>query len=173
MDAGVILGNSAWQGFVSGGSLALSLGLFSLPISIVTNAYIHHKWPLRLLMGILGAMGSVFVIIYSLFFMRGRHYYGLIPLTTFDMPASPQGTTDWLVWLFTMIGSLHLILASPFLQNQDLEDISALNDHMAVIYGKEGPFVNEALYERAREIATKSDGVQWAAALAVSDVPVQ
>jgi hypothetical protein len=162
----VKLYNAGWHGLAVGAGLAISMGIFPLPISIMMNANIHHHPAMRFLMGGLGITLWPFVLIYAFIFMRGRPYFGLFPLFRgAELPPNPTYWYEWPVWIFVNLGSIIGIAMSPFSQGTTKEDEIAyrefLSKHMGFLdRGSEGT-VPEDLYEKAKELAVLKDPMEW------------
>jgi hypothetical protein len=163
---GVKLYNAGWHGLSVGAGLAISLGVFPLPMSIMMNANIHHHPAMRFLMGGIGLTLWPFVLIYALLFMRGRFYFGLFPLFRgSELPPNPTHWYDWPVWIFVNIGSIVAFALSPFSQGTTKEDENAykefLSKHMGFLERGSKVTVNEDLYAKAQEAARIKDPDEW------------
>jgi len=160
-DPSVKFKKAAIHGLSAGALLAINLGIFPLPISIMMNANIHHHSAMRFLVGLVAVSLWPIVFIYALIFMRGRPYFGLFPLIEGTI-SSPD---EWYpIWLIKNIG-FNLLLA-PFVK---IEDNRQYIDFIKTYLSSDGPYVPEDVYEQARGLARDSS----APADATSNVQVQ
>jgi len=139
---------AAIHGLWAGAILAINLGIFPIPISIMMNANIHHHPAMRFLVGTIAMILWPIVFIYALIYMRGRPYFGLFPLIEGTI-SSPD---EWYpIWLIKNIG-FNLLLA-PFIK---IEDSRQYLDFIKTYLSSEGPYVPEEVYENARTVARAS-----------------
>jgi len=159
---------SFYQGVGAGIIISFILGLIFIPASVMMNANVHHHWVLRIVMGILGAMGSIFTIIFALIFMRGRHFFGILPITTVSDMGPPPSEVGWAWYLFRSIGILHKIFLHPFHTDEDME---ALKAHIAehVFPNKPETLVVSQdmleMFNGAKEASMKTDNDAWKRAM--------
>jgi hypothetical protein len=99
--AGSDIGGNISFGLTTGIVLALTTAAVILPASYIMNRFIYHTGPMRTLMGVVAAAGSVFSLVALLAYKayavsQGQsgtvHYFGLLPIFLRDMPTGSSGS---------------------------------------------------------------------------------
>jgi hypothetical protein len=166
MDIGAIIGGAAWRGISFGATLGAILNFYYLPPSIVMNANIHHHSIMRFFLGALSSIPpiSLIVFIYGMVFMRGRQYFGMLPLmSSFGGKITPP--THWYDWpwyLFVNLGNLGAMILAPFFVINPDKITEHLQTSIGLLNPGEPGAVPEELYEGARNAATLTNKDDWA-----------
>lgn len=161
MDIGAKLGAAFWRGLTFGGILGFILNVLFIPASIMMNANIHHHPLIRFFVGILTLIPPLWfvILIYGLFFMQKRQYFGMLPLiTSFGSKMDPPAHWyDWPWYLFKNVENFGAMIIEPFF----FINPEGFSQHILILFNEPGPKVNEGLYEAARDAATLMDKDKW------------
>jgi hypothetical protein len=173
------LTNSFRIGLASGFAVLLLTTIVLLPASFVMNHYIYHHPVMRLLLGILGGIGSIFTLLFiALFVMSGKwkraHYFGLFPLFQSETTSSSEGYFAFLFRIFD-------ILKHPFHMNMTTpDDMRAFTESVVPLLlpeplADEKTFggipvrhgaVSETFFSMARKIGAAPNETVWKKAMA-------
>ena len=158
MDGGAFL-STVGVGVATGLGIMVAITAVLLPISYVMNRYVYHHWAMRLLLAGLTVVALPIAWV-ALFFARGTHYFGLLPMWRSGEAAGsePEG---WFAGFWRFIN----ILKHPFLQNMSAPDDQAgweaAIEGLLVTDPKKQPVVPEALWEEARRVAVIQSQGAW------------
>jgi hypothetical protein len=95
--------------------------IYTLPASATMNAFIYHHPVLRLLLGFVGGLGSIFTLIILLVTRLGKerlHYFGLFPIIQVGAPAA--GPDGWFAFLFKALNAFRDYLCMNFYTPADI-----------------------------------------------------
>jgi hypothetical protein len=116
MDASgaAIVATALGNGIALGLATVTAITITLLPASYVMNRFSYHTPLMRIIMGIMAAVGSfaIFAIVMigcATGSFRKPHYFGLLP-TLLDMGGNKPGPTGWFAWA----GKLVDLIAHPF-----------------------------------------------------------
>lgn len=185
MDASgaAIVASALGNGVALGLSAVLAITIALLPASYVMNKFSYHTSLMRVIMGIIAAVGSfgTFAIILIGCATGGfskPHYFGLLP-TFLDMGEPVAEPTGWFAW----IQRLMMLIAHPFKLFYDEAGYAANIERLLV--SADGPKVTigdplvdggpteiykgavyEPFFEKARKIGTIQNHEKWKSEIA-------
>jgi hypothetical protein len=129
------------------------------------NANIHHHSIMRFFLGALSSIPpiSLVVFIYGMVFMRGRQYFGMLPLMdSFGGKITPP--THWYDWpwyLFVNLGNLGAMILAPFFFINPDKITEHLQTSIGLLNPGEAGAVPEELYSAARSAGALTDKDKW------------
>lgn len=155
---GAQFGKALGIGLATGVSTILVISAILIPVAYVMNRFIYHNVWMRVGMGFIAAIGSVFFFLMMLvgkfFGLFGRvPYFGLLPTI--------EGSTGW--------GSFIDFLLNPLLAAVDPQGYDRAVGTLLVPEAQAGDpryVVQEDLFTRARQLAAIPEESQWASAKA-------
>ena len=162
MDNAVLIqiGKGLGVGLAFGFIAALILTVVSLPPSFMMNKIIYHNWVMRLAVGTYAAYLSVFIFPVIIFMRlsgmtKRAEFFGLFPVFAELAP----GKSD--TWLSPFI-SIFMTLLSPFTWNERSGNyIKAIEEGLGLLTKGAPETVNEAFYEKARDVAGEAETDIW------------
>jgi len=95
--------------------------IYTLPASATMNAFIYHHPVLRLLVGFVGGLFSIFTLIVMLVTRLGKprlHYFGLFPIIKVGAPAA--GPDGWFAFLFKALNAFRDYFCMNFYTPEDI-----------------------------------------------------
>lgn len=162
MDNAVLIqiGKGLGVGLAFGFITALILTVVSLPPSFMMNKIIYHNWVMRLAVGTYATYLSIFIFPVIIFMRlsgmtKRAEFFGLFPVFAELAP----GKSD--TWLSPFI-SIFMTLLSPFTWNERSGNyIKAIEEGMGLLTKGAPETVNEAFYEKARDVAGEAETDIW------------
>jgi hypothetical protein len=153
---GAQFGKALGIGLATGVSTILAITAILIPVAYVMNRFIYHNVWMRIGMGFVAAIGSVFVFLVMLigkfFGLFGTvPYFGLIPVI--------EGSTGW--------GWVVDFLVNPLLAAVDPQGYDRAVSTLLVPESQAGNpqfTVQEELFTHARQVAAIPGAQEWAAA---------
>ena len=156
---GAQFGKALGIGLATGVSSILVISAILIPVTYVMNRFIYHNVWMRIGMGTIAAIGSVFVFLVMLF---GKFFGLFSPVPYFGLVPVIEGSTGW--------GSFMDFLLNPFLAAVDPQGYDRAVGTLLVPEAKAGDprfTVQEELFTRARQVAAIPDSQEWSAAAAL------
>lgn len=155
---GAQFGKALGIGLATGVSTILVVSAILIPVAYVMNRFIYHNVWMRVGMGFVAAVGSVFFFLIMLFgkffgLFGSVPYFGLIPVI--------EGSTGW--------GSFVDFILNPMLAAVDPQGYDRAVSTLLVPESQAGDprfTVQEELFKRARQVAAIPGAQEWEAAQA-------
>ena len=150
---GAQFGKALGIGLATGISSILVISAILIPVAYVMNRFIYHNVWMRIGMGFVAAIGSVFVFLIMLFgkffgLFNPVPYFGLIPVI--------EGSSGW--------GSFVDFLLNPLLSAVDPQGYNSAVSTLLVpesMAGDSRYVVQEDLFTRARQVAAIPAASEW------------
>lgn len=155
---GTQFGKALGIGLATGVSTILVISAILIPVAYVMNRFIYHNVWMRVGMGFVATIGSVFFFLIMLFgkffgLFGAVPYFGLIPVV--------EGSTGW--------GAFIDFILNPFLAAVDPQGYDRAVGTLLVPEAQSGDpryVVQEELFTRARQVAAIPGAQEWETARA-------